>query len=605
MRRRLSRFVPILAAAIAVAGPAHAQQVRADALTIRNIAVDLAAGTLTVAGARFGEAPQVTLNGDAATVEPGGTDARLVVRVPDGLLAAPGGYRLTVVNPATGSWDRFDVALAGLGLEVDRAGAPPPEPVPGTGAGSATSGADQPAVPAATGVLGAVRLPNTVVEDNGPPFRTALGFQSLLFNTTGNFNTAIGYQALYANSTGSTNTATGYYALNSNTNGESNTATGVHSLGANTSGMSNTANGVFSLGMNTTGSFNAAAGFWSLSTNSTGNLNAAFGMQALYANDTGSYNTAIGAAALVENVDGYRNTAAGYQAAAANTSGINNTAAGTEALRANTTGSLNTAIGSSALSLCEECSANTAVGHVALFNNMEGNYNTAAGYQALYANTSGANNTAVGVDALHDNVAGANNLALGYQAGYNQTTGSQNVYVANAGVAGESGIVRIGTTGTQTKMFLAGVRGVKLLLVNKALAVKIDKFGQLGTVVSSRRYKTDIHDMGSASDGLLRLRPVTFRYKGTDDPSRDYGLIAEEVAAVYPDLVVRNDAGQVETVQYDALPVLLLNEAQKQHRTISAQAAQIESLTREMAEMRARLAQLEVILAASRPGGTR
>jgi hypothetical protein len=240
----------------------------------------------------------------------------------------------------------------------------------------------------------------------------------------------------------------------------------------------------------------------------------------------------------------------------------------------------------------------TGLGDAAL-GTTTGLYDTAAGYQALKGNTTGASNTAHGALALFTNTTGSGNLALGYRAGYN-ATGNHNIYLAHEGVAAEIGTMRLGTPGTQTRTFLAGAYQVKLLLANKPLALKIDKFGQLGTPVSSRRYKTDIRDMGAASEGLFRLRPVTFRYKGTGDPSRDYGLIAEEVAEVYPDLVVRNARGQVETVLYDQLPVLLLNELQKQRATVGMQAATIAEQAEKLAGLEARLARLEALLASPR-----
>ncbi len=166
---------------------------------------------------------------------------------------------------------------------------------------------------------------------------------------------------------------------------------------------------------------------------------------------------------------------------------------------------------------------------------------------------------------------------------------------ASLGAASDSGVIRIGASGSQTSFFAAGVSGTTTGL-SGAVPVVIDSNGQLGTVSSSRRYKEDIQDMGEASSGLLRLRPVTFRYKQPyQDGSNpiDYGLIAEEVADVYPDLVAHSSDGQIETVQYQKLNAMLLNEVQKQHRQIQEQK---EAMTSEISALNARLSELEKLL---------
>jgi hypothetical protein len=184
----------------------------------------------------------------------------------------------------------------------------------------------------------------------------------------------------------------------------------------------------------------------------------------------------------------------------------------------------------------------------------------------------GGGNTAAGSFALSDNQGGNNNTALGHNAG-KHITGDDNVAIAHQGVAGESGTIRIGTGGVQTETHIAGIRG-RTTGNNDAIPVLIDSSGQLGTVNSSRRFKEDVRDMGDSSSGLLRLRPVTFRYQQPyKDGSKpvDYGLIAEEVAEVYPDLVVTGADGQIETVQYHKLVPMLLNELKKQHDHILEQ----------------------------------
>jgi len=204
--------------------------------------------------------------------------------------------------------------------------------------------------------------------------------------------------------------------------------------------------------------------------------------------------------------------------------------------------------------------------------------NTATGYETLYGNTSGTQNTANGVHALASNTTGSNNIAEGYHGGYNLTTGSNNIDIGSPGVAAESGVIRIGTvtgtTSTQTATYVAGIYGVKT--ASAGTAVFIDSSGQLGTVSSSIRYKEDIQPMAGASGRLLKLRPVQFRYKKADASGVkpiQYGLIAEEVAEVYPELVVRDaTTGRIDGVRYDELAPMLLNEAQQQQRKMTAQA---------------------------------
>ena len=234
--------------------------------------------------------------------------------------------------------------------------------------------------------------------------------------------------------------------------------------------------------------------------------------------------------------------------------GNNNTAVGLGALLANTSGE-----------------DNTAIGLGALYKNTTGNFNVATGVSALYSNTVGAYNTAFGAAALVSLATGTNNSALGYNAGENITAGSNDIDLGNAGMANDSGVIRIGTNGTQTSFFAAGINGV--MTGGAGVPVLIDPNGQLGTVNSSRRYKEDIQDMNDASSGLMQLRPVTYRYQQPyADGSKplDYGLIAEEVAEVYPDLVVKGTDGQIQTVQYHKLIPMLLNELQKLRDEVSA-----------------------------------
>jgi len=219
--------------------------------------------------------------------------------------------------------------------------------------------------------------------------------------------------------------------------------------------------------------------------------------------------------------------------------------------------------------------------------------NTFLGARARNVTLTGFANTAVGEDALRTNTTGTENTAVGADAGASATTGDDNIYLgANVvGVAGESNTMYLGQVGTQTRAFIAGVRGITTGMAD-AVDVMIDSSGQLGTVSSSRRYKKDIQDMGRASAGLLDLRPVTFRYTqaSTDGATpTQYGLIAEEVAAIYPNVVVYNDAGQAETVQYRKVNAMLLNEVQRQHRLIAAQQEQIDALLTRLVAVERRL----------------
>jgi hypothetical protein len=260
------------------------------------------------------------------------------------------------------------------------------------------------------------------------------------------------------------------------------------------------------------------------------------------------------------------NTPTGTGALQNNTIGIQNTATGFEALFNNTTGNFNTASGFSALFSNTTGSFNTASGVNALGNNTIGINNTASGLNALFNNTTGSFNIASGFGALFNNTTGRNNTAVGNQAGVNATTGHDNIYIGNRGVAAESDTIRIGDGSVHTSVFIAGIRSV-----GSGSQVVVDNNGRLGELGSSKRFKGDIHDMGEASTNLMRLRPVTFRYKEEFDSVNrhlQYGLIAEEVAEVYPELVVYDDQGRVQTVLYQQLSGMLLNELQKQHRHI-------------------------------------
>ncbi len=344
----------------------------------------------------------------------------------------------------------------------------------------------------------------------------------------GNGNTGMGITALggpAASNAGSNNTASGEAALQFFTTGTNNTAAGFAALQYSITGDYNTADGALAL-RTTSGSNNTATG-----------ANALEGP--LFGNNTGDYNTATGSSALQSNTTGYSNTAAGFQALLSNTGGYSNTASGVNALYSNTAGI-----------------DNTASGQDALFSNSTGNDNTATGVQALNLAT------------------GSGNVALGFQAGLNVTTGSSNIEIGNAGAAADNKVIKIGTEGTHKKTYIAGIFSNTAV---SGLTVVVGSNGELGAVSSSERFKTDIAPMGSNTEKLQRLRPVTFHYKADAQGPRRYGLIAEEVAGVYPELVVHDNQGRIDGVRYDELAPMLLNEMQKEHSTVASLVAQQEA----------------------------
>jgi hypothetical protein len=284
-------------------------------------------------------------------------------------------------------------------------------------------------------------------------------------------------------------------------------------------------------------------------------------------------NTLLGDDALISNTSGTANTGIGASALSNNTSGFNNTATGGSALRNNTTGSDNTAHGIGALLSSTTGSDNTANGAFALEFNTSGFNDTASGARALLSNTIGNNNTASGTDALLNNITGSGNIALGYQAGRN-VTGGNNIDIGNAGASNESGKIRIGTNRTHTNTFIAGISGVT---VPDGVGVIIDGRGHMGTIVSSERFKDGIKPMEKTSEAIFSLNPVTFRYKHDLDPNGvpQFGLVAEQVEKINPDLVARDEQGKPYSVRYEAVNAMLLNEFLKAHRKIEEQDATI------------------------------
>jgi trimeric autotransporter adhesin len=430
-----------------------------------------------------------------------------------------------------------------------------------------------------------------------PGGTTAEGENALLSLTTGQFNTAAGWLSLFANTTGNFNTAVGAGTLFSN-NADGNTAVGAGALALNTTGKGNTANGATALLFNTAGSGNTAVGAQALQSNAPpggqlgdSSLNTAVGVNALSSNTTGGGNTAVGA--------GAGQTDFGFIPAAlgSNTCGRGNTAVGaggeSAALGSNTTGNFNTAVGGTS--------------HYPLDD------------AALGGNTTGSENTVFGAGALNRNTTGSGNIAVGVRAGRLLNTGNNNIYIGNDG-AEESATIRIGTdnipippepepcetptgtptptpTGTPTptptpvptvptRTFIAGIRGTTTGITD-AINVVIDSHGQLGTMSSSVRFKKEIKPMDKASEAILALKPVTFHYKSDKTDTPQFGLIAEDVAQVNPDLVVRNKDGEIYTVRYDQVNAMLLNEFLKEHRTVQEQQNEIDVLRAELKEQRA------------------
>jgi hypothetical protein len=408
----------------------------------------------------------------------------------------------------------------------------------------------------------------TPAPDGGYPNQTTAEGENALFSLTGTTsgNTAVGFQALYSTTTGEGNTANGANTLYSNITGKFNTAIGGFALYSNTTGNYNAANGYAALYGNMSGSENVANGYGALTSNSTGASNTANGYFALGSNQTGSTNTATGHFALQSNIDGFDNTANGDNALFSNTGGAQNTANGVFALYNNTTGYNNTANGS-----------------FALLSNTTGKYNTATGDFALLNNTTGNNNAALGLNALYSNTTGNNNIGLGKNAGSNLTNGNNNIDIGNPGIAGESNKIRLGTKGTHKNTFIAGINGVT---VAGGVGVIVDANGHLGTVTSAKRFKDAIKPMDKASEAILGLKPVTFRYKHELDPDGipQFGLVAEQVEKVNPNLVARDEEGKVYTVRYEAVNAMLLNEFLKEHRKVEEQGRKEQKLEATIAQ---------------------
>ena len=375
-----------------------------------------------------------------------------------------------------------------------------------------------------------------------PNFTTAEGTKALQNLTIGAANTGVGWYALFSVTTAGFNTALGAGTLALNT-ADSNTAVGTAALLLNTIGTDNTATGVAALGFNDIGSENTANGAFALSSNTTGDFNTAIGSFALNSNTTGHDNTAIGDDVLIGTTTGYENTAIGSLAATFNETGFQN---------------------------------------------------TAIGFGAANGNETGFGNTAVGYQALLNNDGGSGNTALGYLAGSNLTIGDSNICIGNDGVAGDAGVIRIGRNFINST-YIAGISGQT---ASGGAAVYVATDGKLGTNTSSARFKDEIRPMGEASEAILALQPVSFRYKKEIDPQRvpQFGLVAEEVDKVNPDLVIRDQQDKPHTVRYEQINAMLLNEFLKEHRRGEEQDCKIQEQQTTIAELKSEIMSLAAMV---------
>jgi hypothetical protein len=258
----------------------------------------------------------------------------------------------------------------------------------------------------------------------------------------------------------------------------------------------------------------------------------------------------------------------------------------------------NTACGHDSLSNLSTGIYNTAFGDDTLSDSTGGNNNTAVGWHAMTGNATGSANTGIGCDALANTSTGGLNIAIGFRAGLNITTGSNNIDIAALGASADTNTIRIGTKSIQRKTFIAGIAGS---VVPNGVGVIIDANGHLGTILSSERYKEAVQPMDKSSEAILALQPVTFRYKKELDPAGipQFGLVAEQVAKVKPDLVVRDDEGRPETVRYEVVNAMLLNEFLKEHRKVETQEKKVQQLettvTRLEAALKKQAAQIQAV----------
>lgn len=431
---------------------------------------------------------------------------------------------------------------------------------------------------------------------------TAVGFDSLALNDNGNYNTAIGYGTLSSN-VGLKNTALGNGSLGSSTTGDDNTALGYFAgsaytggetnnicIGANVSGTALEDNTIhigdiatitscFIAGIGgvapggtpqtviidpVTGKLGSTASGGGGVTTIDGDTGSATGATITFNGLTNAGSSvsfvASGATVDLHTSDASQNTLVGFNSGNGSLSGDTNTGLGYATLHSLTSGGSNTAVGAGALNAVTTGDDNNAVGE---------------GSQAFL--TTGSMNDSLGTGTLPLLLTGSHNIAIGWESGANYTSSeSSNILIGNAGVVAESNVIRIGTSGQQDSCFISGIAGVT---VASSATVLIDTAtGQLGTIASSKRYKENIIDIDTASSPILNMRPVRFNYKNDSSRENHYGLIAEEVDQLLPDLVVYNRDGEPETVRYHEMPALLLNELQRQHAIIVELSRRLERL---------------------------
>jgi trimeric autotransporter adhesin len=328
---------------------------------------------------------------------------------------------------------------------------------------------------------------------------------------------------------------------------------------------SNTADGQSALGTLTTGLYNSAFGFLSLLSNTDANFNTGVGAGVLLVS-TASENAAVGAGALFSNVDG-----------------SDNNAFGTFALFTNISGSFNNAVGRNSLL------------------NSTGEQNNAMGDDAMFDNTTGSFNTAIGDDALDANVDGNSNVAIGDEAGTGLGASVNNCIAIGAPGAGTFATL-------DNTCFIGSIFDQPVSDVGTQEAVFVDQFNVVGISASSRRYKHDIKPMDKASEAILALKPVTFKYNADKNGRTQYGLIAEEVATVNPDLVVQHKDGEISTVRYEQVNAMLLNEFLKEHNkvqnlevTVAQQQKGMEVLTAQLKEQAAQIQKVSAQLEVNKP----
>lgn len=420
---------------------------------------------------------------------------------------------------------------------------------------------------------------------NNGTANTGVGSSALNALTTGKQNIAVGNNALAKTTVGRGNVGIGNYAATQNTTGADNVAIGYNTLSSNTTGSSNVAIGPRCLAALTGASYaNISIGGFAGKVLATGSNNILLGYNAAGALTTGSANIVIGANALVSATDSIDQIAIGAQALNQCTATASNIAIGRQALSSNTTGVYNHAVGDLACQKNTTGIYNVAFGSNSLRQNTTSSANTAIGHGAL-AMATASNNTALGYATLANNTTGENNLALGHSAGLHQTTGSNNIYIGHQGAGTESKTIRLGTTGTYTCCFIAGING---RTVTGGTTVYINNQGQLGTVVSARSVKDDITPINIATiNKFLNLEPVAFTYTKELDPTHEqqYGLIADDVAQQFPELALCDNNGIPTTVRYNLLVPLALAALKQQRSKIQVLDTRVMALEAALASL--------------------